>query len=191
MRQRCDDTGALLIFDEIQTGFFRSGTLFAYQYYNVVPDILCLAKAMSGGMPMGAFVSSSEIFEAFMYDPPLNHVTTFGGHPVSSAAAHATLTELLSDDYGTKATMIEKKTREILNSPAIEEIRGRGAMLGMQLRDKTLTQNVVEGCLKKGILLGWTLHSNTLVRLAPPLIISDKLLEQTLNTIVETAESLA
>src|SRR6056297_287561 len=87
VRKKCDDTGALLIFDEIQTGFYRTGSLFAFQYYDVVPDILSLAKAMGGGMPMGAFVSSSEIFEEFKHNPPLNHVTTFGGHPVSCAAA--------------------------------------------------------------------------------------------------------
>lgn len=190
VRERCNEVGALLIFDEVQTGFFRTGTLFALHYYDVVPDILCLAKAMAGGMPMGAFVSSSHIFEAFKYDPPLNHVTTFGGHPVSCAAAHATLKELLNGNYAERAKIIEQKTREILRSDGIEEIRGRGAMLGMELKDREFTRKVVEACLKKGILLGWTLHSDTLVRLAPPLVISDDLLEQTLTTIKDTSESL-
>ncbi|MBN2731686.1 MAG: aspartate aminotransferase family protein [Balneolaceae bacterium] len=183
VRERCNEVGALLIFDEIQTGFFRTGTLFAFQYYDVVPDILCLAKAMAGGMPMGAFISSSTIFEAFKYDPPLNHVTTFGGHPVSCAAAHATLKELLKGGYAEKAQMIEEETRQILQVDGITEIRGRGAMLGMQLHDKVLTRKVVEACLEKGILLGWTLHSDTLVRLAPPLIIEKKLLKETLEII--------
>ncbi|HET6527451.1 MAG TPA: aspartate aminotransferase family protein [Balneolaceae bacterium] len=183
VRERCDETGALLIFDEIQTGFFRTGSLFAFQHYKVVPDILCLAKAMAGGMPMGAFVSSTEIFEAFKCDPPLNHVTTFGGHPVSCAAAYATLTELLKDDFEAKAMGIENAVREKLTAPGIVEIRGRGAMLGMELADKALTRKVVEDCLEKGIILGWTLHSNTLVRLAPPLIIDKTLLENTLKTI--------
>ncbi|HEX6981762.1 MAG TPA: aspartate aminotransferase family protein [Balneolaceae bacterium] len=183
VRQRCDETGALLIFDEIQTGFFRTGSLFAFQQYETVPDILCLAKAMAGGMPMGAFVSSTEIFESFKYDPPLNHVTTFGGHPVSCAAAHATLTELLNDDFATKAEKIEAVVRKELTSKGIVEIRGRGAMLGMELANKALTRKVVEDCLQKGIILGWTLHSNTLVRLAPPLIIDEPLLKETLQTI--------
>lgn len=183
VRQQCDRTGALLIFDEIQTGFFRTGSLFAFQYYETVPDILCLAKAMGGGMPMGAFVSSSEIFESFMYDPPLNHVTTFGGHPVSCAAAHATLTELLEGDFAARARHIEERTKEVLQAPGIEEVRGRGGMLGMQLSSKELTQKVVEDCLEKGIILGWTLHSDTLVRIAPPLIIEDRLLEDTLEKI--------
>jgi acetylornithine/succinyldiaminopimelate/putrescine aminotransferase len=186
VRKRCDETGAVLIFDEIQTGFFRTGSLFAFQHYGVVPDILCLAKAMAGGMPMGAFVSSDEIFETFKHDPPLNHVTTFGGHPVSCAAAYATLKELVSDDYARKAAVIEDHTKEILQAPGIKEIRGRGAMLGMQLRDKDFTQKVVEACLAKGIILGWTLHSNTLVRLAPPLIIDEELLDETLHAILET-----
>lgn len=183
IRKRCYEVGALLIFDEIQTGFYRTGSLFAFQRYGVVPDIISLAKAMAGGMPMGAFVSSSEIFESFKYDPPLNHVTTFGGHPVSCAAAQATLSELLSDDYGQKAKQIEKIAHEELSAKGVKELRGVGAMLGMELEDKELTQQVVEQCLEEGIILGWTLHSNTLVRLAPPLIIEEDLLRNTLRTI--------
>ncbi|HYW34831.1 MAG TPA: aspartate aminotransferase family protein [Balneolaceae bacterium] len=185
VRERCDEVGAMLIFDEIQTGFFRTGSLFAFQHYGVTPDVLCLAKAMAGGMPMGAFVSSSEIFEAFKDDPPLNHVTTFGGHPVSCAAAHATLQVLLQGNYAERAKMIEQQTRTILQDEAIVEIRGRGAMLGMQLRDKNFTKRVVDSCLQEGILLGWTLHSDTLVRLAPPLIIEPDLLRQTLQIILQ------
>lgn len=183
VRNRCDEVGALLIFDEIQTGFYRTGSLFAFQSYEVVPDIMSLAKAMAGGMPMGAFVSSSKIFESFKHNPPLNHVTTFGGHPVSCAAAHATLSELLAGDYGQKAQRIEKIVREELTAEGISELRGAGAMLGMELENRELTQKVVEQCLKDGIILGWTLHSNTLVRLAPPLIIDEALLRKTLRTI--------
>lgn len=186
VRKRCDEVGALLIFDEIQTGFFRTGSLFAFKRYEVVPDILCLAKAMAGGMPMGAFVSSSDIFESFMYDPPLNHVTTFGGHPVSCAAAHATLRKLLHGDFGTKAQQIETIVREELTADGIAEVRGVGAMLGMELQSTELTQKVVEDCLDKGVILGWTLHSDTLVRLAPPLIIEEKLLRDTLQIINES-----
>lgn len=188
VRDRCDEVGALLIFDEIQTGFFRTGSLFAFEQYEVVPDILCLAKAMGGGMPLGAFVSSSDIFESFMYDPPLNHVTTFGGHPVSCAAAHATLQELLKGDFGAKAQKIEQIARDILKADGIVEVRGRGAMLGMELQTRELTQRVVEDCLEKGIILGWTLHSDTLVRLAPPLIIEEELLQSTLQTINSSVE---
>ena len=183
IRERCNKVGALLIFDEIQTGFFRTGSLFAFERYDVVPDILCLAKAMGGGMPMGAFVSSSDIFESFKHNPPLNHVTTFGGHPVSCAAAYATLQELLKNDYAARAAHIEEKTQQMLTADGIVEIRGVGAMLGMELKTKELTQQVVEHCLNQGIILGWTLHSETLVRLAPPLIIDDDLLHTTLQKI--------
>lgn len=183
IRTRCDDAGCLLIFDEIQTGFGRTGDLFAFEGYEVVPDILCLAKAMAGGMPMGAFVSSSEIFQSFKYDPPLNHVTTFGGHPVSAAAAHANLKELLAGDYLQRATEIENKVKSKLSGLGIVEVRGKGAMLGLQLESRELTQKVVTYCFKKGILLGWTLHSDTLIRIAPPLIIEDELLDDVLNTI--------
>lgn len=188
VREKCDETDTLLIFDEIQTGFFRTGSLFAFQYYNVVPDIMCLAKAMAGGMPMGAFVSSSEIFEVFKKDPPLNHVTTFGGHPVSCAAAHASLETLLSDDFGVKGEKIENRVREMLTGDGIVEIRGRGAMLGLQLRDAELTQKVVNHCFEQGLILGWTLHSNSLIRIAPPLVIEQELLDESLQTITQAIQ---
>lgn len=182
VRKRCDESGTLLIYDEIQSGFARTGKMFAFEHYGVAPDILCLAKAMSGGMPMGAFVSSSKIFEAFMHHPPLNHVTTFGGHPVSCAAALANLEELLEGDYLDKAILIEQKTKAKLVGKGIVEVRGKGAMLGLQLESPELTKAVVEECFSYGILLGWTLHSNTLIRLAPPLII-EELLDQVLELI--------
>jgi acetylornithine/succinyldiaminopimelate/putrescine aminotransferase len=191
VRQRCNETETLLIFDEIQTGFYRTGSLFAFQYYDVVPDILSLAKAMGGGMPMGAFVSSSEIFEEFKHNPPLNHVTTFGGHPVCCAAAHANLETLLNDDFAAKAEQIENIARTILKGDGIVEVRGRGGMLGLQLRDSELTQKVVEECFKKEIILGWTLHSNSLIRIAPPLIIEQDLLEEALQTILSAVQKLA
>lgn len=191
VRRRCDQSGALLIFDEIQSGFYRTGKLFAFEHYGVVPDILCLAKAMGGGMPMGAFVSSTEIFEVFKNNPPLNHVTTFGGHPVCCAAAHANLKTLLAGDFATKAERIAEIACHMLRGEGITEVRGRGAMLGLQLRDSELTRNVVEHCFEKEIILGWTLHSDTLVRIAPPLIIEESLLENCFRTIVEAVEKFA
>jgi len=188
VRKQCSETGALLIFDEIQTGFFRTGPLFAFEHYGVVPDILCLAKAMGGGMPMGAFVSSSDIFEAFKYDPPLNHVTTFGGHPVCCAAAYANLDTLLSINAPEKTAEISKLACHMLRGEGITEVRGRGAMLGLQLRDANLTQKVVEECFKEGVILGWTLHSNSLIRIAPPLIIDINILEEAFQIILSAVE---
>lgn len=184
VRSRCNETGALLIFDEIQTGFFRTGELFAAQTYGVLPDILCLAKAMGGGMPIGAFLSSSEIFQAFRQDPPLNHVTTFGGHPVSCAAAHATLETLLAGDFGNRAQRIEEIARQVLTGEGVVEVRGIGAMLGLQLESRETTRRVVTRCFEEGILLGWTLHSDTLIRIAPPLVISEEMLTRSFETIV-------
>ncbi len=191
VRKRCNDTGALLIFDEIQTGFYRTGPLFAFRYYDVTPDILCLAKAMGGGMPMGAFVSSSEIFEEFKQDPPLNHVTTFGGHPVSCAAAHANLETLLKGSFEERAAEIEQTARNILKGKGIVELRGRGGMLGLQLESSQLTEKVVDRCFKEGLILGWTLHSNSLIRIAPPLIIEQTLLTDSLQTIRDAVRHFA
>lgn len=188
VRRRCSETGALLIFDEIQTGFYRTGKLFAFQKLGVVPDILCLAKAMGGGMPMGGFVSSDEIFEVFKKEPPLNHVTTFGGHPVSCAAGYAGLKVLLNGGFESKAALIEEKIKTRLKGPGIVEVRGLGAMLGLQLETSELTRKVVQGCFRRGVLLGWTLHSDSLVRIAPPLIIDDSLLEECLDIILAEVE---
>ncbi len=183
IRKKCTEAGALLIFDEIQSGFGRTGKLFAFQHYEVQPDILCIAKAMGGGMPIGAFVSSQKIFEAFMYNPPLNHVTTFGGHPVSCAAALATLEELLRGSYLQTARLIEEKAKARLKGDGIVEVRGKGAMLGIQLTSKKLTQAVVRECMSFGIILGWTLHSDSLIRLAPPLILEEEMIDEVLELI--------
>ncbi|MEX0646749.1 MAG: aspartate aminotransferase family protein [Balneolaceae bacterium] len=191
VRNRCDETGSLLIFDEIQTGFYRTGTLFAFEHYQVVPDILCLAKAMGGGMPIGAFVASTEIFEAFKHDPPLNHVTTFGGHPVSCAAALANLKTLLKDDFGQKAAAVSEAARKTFQAKGIVELRGCGAMLGLQLKDAELTQKVVQECFEKGIILGWTLHSNSLIRIAPPLVIEQDVLENAFITILDAVKNFS
>lgn len=189
LRKRCTEVGALLIFDEIQAGFGRTGSLFAFEQFGVQPDIISLAKAMAGGMPLGAFVASRELMATFRNDPPLSHVTTFGGHPVSCAAARATLRVLLNEHLPERAKWIETVVRERLQHPAIVEIRGRGAMLGMLLDDADRTARVVERCLKDGVLLGWTLHSNSLVRIAPPLNISEVVLNDALGVIVSALEA--
>ena len=184
LRDRCTAAGALLILDEIQTGFARTGTLFAFEGAGVVPDILTLAKAMAGGMPLGAFVASSEIMEVLRRDPPLSHVTTFGGHPVSCAAALATLQVMIEEDLPRRARKIEAHIRCRLRHPLIRDLRGRGAMLGIELPDAVLTMNVVRRCLAGGLLLGWTLHSGSLVRLAPPLNIEERVLDEALEILL-------
>ncbi|MEX0601213.1 MAG: aminotransferase class III-fold pyridoxal phosphate-dependent enzyme, partial [Rhodothermales bacterium] len=188
LRARCDETGAFLIFDEVQTGFGRTGTMFAFERFGVVPDVLTLAKAFGGGMPLGAFVSSRERLITLRRDPPLSHVTTFGGHPVSCAAAHAALQVLLEDDLPARALAIEERVREHLTHDHIDEIRGRGAMLGMLLGDAEVTARLVQRCLASGVLLGWTLHSDRLVRIAPPLNIPIEVLDEACRIILESLE---
>jgi len=190
LRTRCTETGALLLFDEIQTGFGRTGDLFAFEGFGVVPDIMSVAKAMGGGMPLGAFISSSEIMDVLRRDPPLSHVTTFGGHPVSCAAAFATLQVLLEENLPARAETVGQRVRERLDHPLIREVRGRGAMLGMELVSRDVTQQVVERCLDAGVLLGWTLHSNTLVRIAPPLNLPLDVLDAALDTMLEALDAV-
>ena len=184
LRARCSETGALLIFDEIQTGFGRTGTLFAFEGFGVVPDILTVAKAFGGGMPLGAFISSAAIMAHLRRNPPLSHVTTFGGHPVSCAAAGAALDVLVDESLAARAVEVGARIRTRLVHPSIREIRGRGAMLGMVLSGKDLTAEIVRQCLDDGVLLGWTLHSDTLVRIAPPLNIPFDVLDEALSTIL-------
>ncbi len=183
LRERCTDTGALLILDEIQTGFGRTGNLFAFEYEGIVPDILTLAKAMGGGMPIGAFVSSKKILESFRRDPPLSHVTTFGGHPVSCVAAHAALRVLIDERLSEQASVLGNHIRSNLEHHLISDLRGRGAMLGIELPTPLIAQRVVQSCLDQGVLLGWTLHSGTIIRVAPPLNIPIQILQEALEMI--------
>ncbi len=191
LRQQCDRSGSLLIFDEIQTGFGRTGSLFAFQHFDVIPDIITLAKAMGGGMPLGAFVSRAEIMDVFRRNPPLSHVTTFGGHPVSCAAADAALNVIQEESLAERALQIEENLRKRLVHPTIVEIRGMGCLLGMDLQDAAFTQRVVSRCLDGGVLLGWTLHSDSLVRIAPPLNIPFPVLEEAIDVIVDALNSAA
>lgn len=171
LRKKCDETGTLLILDEIQTGFGRTGSLFAYEQFDIVPDILCLAKAMGGGMPMGCFISSKEIMHALTYDPMLGHITTFGGHPVSCAAAVANLEVLQGDlllDVEKKGDFIKNK----LNHSLVKEIRQIGLMLAIDLPNQKMTHDVVQKCLEKGVITFWFLSHPASFRLAPPLTIT-------------------
>ncbi len=188
LRRRCDETGALLIFDEVQTGFGRTGSLFAFEQFGIVPDILTLAKAMGGGLPVGAFISSASIMEHLRRDPPLSHVTTFGGHPLSCASGEAALQVILKEQLFARAREIETTVRTRLLHPLIREIRGRGAMLGMVLNSASQTEKAVKECLNRGVLLGWTLHSNTLVRIAPPLNIPWDVLHTALDQILASLD---
>jgi acetylornithine/N-succinyldiaminopimelate aminotransferase len=194
LRKRCDAAGALLIFDEIQTGFGRTGYMFAIDRFGVVPDILLLAKALGGGMPLGAFISSSEIMSTLAFNPALGHITTFGGHPVCCAAGLASLNVIIEEklvESGNKKSLLFKKE---LNHPLISEVRGEGLLLAIQLIDPEYVQFVISNAPDFGLILDYFLFCNNAVRIAPPLIISEteillacsqlkKLLDKAMNNV--------
>lgn len=188
LRKKCTATGTLLIFDEIQTGFGRTGALFAFQHFGIVPDILMLAKGIGGGMPLGAFVASKEIMDVIKDNPMLGHITTFGGHPVSCAAALASLQTILNegliDTVADKATLFRKE----LNHPSVKEIRGMGLMMCLQVETFEQVYNVSKYCAENGVMIDWYLHCETALRIAPPLTISrEEILEacQTIRTALD------
>lgn len=174
LRQKCTETGALLIFDEIQTGFGRTGKLFAFEHFGIIPDILMLAKGIGGGMPLGAFVAPKEMMDVIKSNPMLGHITTFGGHPVSCAAARASLKvirdEKLVEDVERKANLF----RAELDIPQIKEIRGLGLMMCLQLENFDQVYQVSNYCASQGLIIDWYLHCETALRVAPPLTISDE-----------------
>ena len=175
LRKKCDQTGALLIFDEVQTGFGRTGKMFAFQKYGVVPDILTLAKALGGGMPLGAMVTSSSRMKCWQTDPPLGHITTFGGHPVCCAAALASLKLLLEKDWVGEVERKSKKIHDALIShPAVKEIRAAGLLIAVDLGDADKAKKVLYLLLDEGVLTDWFLFQPTSFRIAPPLCISDE-----------------
>lgn len=190
LRKRCTEAGAMLIFDEVQTGFGRTGKLFAFEHFGVVPDILVLGKAIGGGMPMGAFVSSQERMRLLTHDPVLGHITTFGGHPVNCAAGLAALEVLLEEDLAAHAGRMGQLFKELLVHPAIREVRGTGLMLAVELGDAAKVQRVVQGCLQRGVLGFWFLSCPTAFRIAPPLCITEELVRGACAAITQELDRL-
>jgi acetylornithine/N-succinyldiaminopimelate aminotransferase len=174
VKNRCQETGTLLIFDEIQSGMGRTGDFFAFQDYQIVPDILLLAKAFGGGMPLGAFISSSEIMSCLMNHPVLGHITTFGGHPVSCSASLAAIEYIENNNILKSIREKEKLFRELLHHPKIKTITGKGLMLAIDLQDPIFCRRVIDQCVKDGLLIDWFLYAEHKIRLSPPLIISDE-----------------
>ncbi|MCL2682619.1 MAG: aspartate aminotransferase family protein [Bacteroidales bacterium] len=174
LRSRCNETGALLIFDEIQTGLGRTGKLFAFEHYNVVPDILCIAKSMGGGMPIGAFVSSVERMDRLNNGHPLlGHATTFGGHPVSCAAGLASLEIIANPEFLEQVNRNGELIRHYFQHPEIKEIRGKGQFLAVELKNPKRIEDVVTYCANNGLLLLWLLFNYQSLALTPPLIITE------------------
>lgn len=172
LRERCTEVGAMLILDEVQTGFGRTGRLFGFEHSGVVPDILVLGKALGGGLPMGAIVASKAHMDLFTHDPVLGHITTFGGHPLPCAAGLAALQVMMEERLWEHAAIMGELFKELLVHPAIVEVRGTGLMLAVELGDAARVQQVVHGCLDHGVLGFWFLSCPTAFRIAPPLTIA-------------------
>ena len=172
LRERCNKTGTLLVFDEIQTGFGRLGEVFGFQINGIVPDIIVLAKSLGGGMPLGAFISSKTIMNEISHDPALGHITTFGGHPVSCAAGFTAFQILLNEKLYTKAPEKEKLFRKFLRHPNIKEIRGKGLLLAVELGNTELMHKVVRKAVDIGLITDWFLFCDTAIRISPALNIT-------------------
>lgn len=189
IRKKCDETGALLIFDEVQTGFGRTGTMFAFEQFNVIPDILLLAKALGGGMPLGAFISSYEIMSSLISNPILGHITTFGGHPVCCAAGLASLEVILEEKLFENAANKAGIFRERLHHKLIKNIRGEGLLLAVQLDDPAFIDFTVAHAPEFGIILDYFLFCGDSFRIAPPLIITEEEIHKSCDSILKLLDS--
>ncbi|HTH81845.1 MAG TPA: aspartate aminotransferase family protein [Mucilaginibacter sp.] len=186
LRKRCDETGTLLILDEIQAALGRTGKLFAFEHFGIVPDILLLAKALGGGMPLGAFISSNQIIGALKENPILGHITTFGGHPVCCAAGLAALEVLLDENLAASVPEKEALMRSLLVHPAIKTIRGKGLMLAIELKNFELNKKIIDRCIEQGVITDWFLHCDNAMRIAPPLIITADEIKKSCGIILES-----
>ncbi|RWU04984.1 aspartate aminotransferase family protein [Pedobacter chitinilyticus] len=190
LKARCLATGTLLIFDEIQTGFGRTGKMFAFEHYGVTPDILLLAKGIGGGMPIGAFISSAEIMSVLSFNPILGHMTTFGGHPVCCAAGLATLNTLLDENIVADVEAKGNLFKELLQHPAINEIRGKGLMLAVSFDSFEINKAIIDACIEDCIITDWFLHCSDAMRIAPPLTITEDEIKAACDIILRNIEKI-
>jgi acetylornithine/succinyldiaminopimelate/putrescine aminotransferase len=189
LREKCDETGTLLVFDEIQTGFGRTGKLFAFEHYNIIPDILLVAKAMGGGMPTGALIADRRLLQVFTNNPILGYISTFGGHPVSLAAAVAALDELTEKNIINSIQKKEKLFLKYLKHSAIKEIRYKGLFFAVDLGDTDFVKRVINSAYENGVLMDWFLYNDSAFRLAPPLIIEEEEIKSACDIIVDAIEA--
>lgn len=188
LRHRCTETGALLILDEIQTGLGRTGSLFAFEHYGIEPDILLTAKALGGGMPLGAFIASAELMKTLSHDPVLGHITTFGGHPVSCAAGMAALQALLDENLIAGVSAKHRLFRELLQHPAINEFRGAGLLMAIEFDSFQRNKAIIDRCIAGGVITDWFLHDSRSMRLAPPLTITEEEIRRACEVILESID---
>jgi len=188
LREKCTACGALLILDEIQAGFGRTGSLWAFEQFNIVPDILLLGKALGGGMPLGAFISDHQLMNKLTHDPVLGHITTFGGHPVSCAAGKAALEVLTSGNYLASVKRKEQLLKEQLKHPEINALRTAGLWAALEFESFEVNQRVIHRCIANGLITDWFLFSPQSLRIAPPLIITEEELLAVCATILKSIE---
>lgn len=196
LRRRCTEVGALLVFDEIQTGFGRTGTFWAFEAFGVVPDILVCAKGMGGGMPIGAFIAPREVMGVFKTNPILGHITTFGGHPVSCAASLATLRVIQEEGLPEKAAEKAALVRSLLVHPKIREIRNQGLMMAVQVDDFVTLKPVIDRAIQNGmsslgVITDWFLFCDSAMRIAPPLTITEEELKKACEVILASLDGLS
>lgn len=190
IKRRCEEVGALLILDEIQPGFGRTGKLFGFEHYDVVPDILVIGKGMASGYPVGAFVADMTLMKLLSHDPKCGHITTFGGHPVIAAAALATLKQLMETDIMTQIAEKEKLFRTLLVHPLITEIHGNGLMLAPMTISEEVTNRLILSCKEKGLILFWLMFEPKAVRITPPLTISEQEIKEGCRIILDTLDEI-
>ncbi|MCF2874281.1 MULTISPECIES: aspartate aminotransferase family protein [unclassified Tenacibaculum] len=191
VKQRCEEVGALLILDEIQTGIGRTGKFWGFENYNVTPDIIITGKGLGGGMPIGAFISSYEIMNCLKENPKLGHITTFGGHPVIASAGLATVEEITSTKLIEETLRKEELIRnKFKNHPAVKEIRGRGLMLALLVDSPENASKVILNCLEKGVILFWLLFEGSAIRITPPLTISEEEINEGCDIILNELNNL-
>lgn len=188
IRKKCNEHCVLLIFDEIQAGFGRTGTLWAFQQFGIIPDILLLGKALGGGMPLGAFIADKKLMSTLTYDPVLGHITTFGGHPVSCAAGKAAFEVLIGSNMIATVKEKEKILQEELDHPSILNKRSHGLWMSLQFKDAITNQKIVHQCVKNGLITDWFLFAPDRLRIAPPLTISEKELREVCSVILRSIE---
>lgn len=188
LRKKCSETGTLLILDEIQTGFGRTGTLWGFEQFGIVPDIILLGKALGGGMPLGAFVADKKQMDQFTDKPVLGHITTFGGHPVCCAAGMAAFKVLIKEKLVEKVHEKEFLFREQLRHPAIKALRSRGLLMAIELEDAAAVLKLTAACLQNGLLTDWFLFAPNCVRVAPPLTITEGEIKKACRIILKCLE---
>ena len=190
LKKRCEEVGALLILDEIQPGFGRTGKLFSFEHYDMVPDILVMGKGMGGGVPVGAFMSSAEIMKSLQHSPKLGHITTFGGNPLIAAASYATVKEVLDSGLMNEVNEKEALFRELLVHTKIKKVNGRGLMLAVELESPDYTLKVAKRCMEKGLIVFWQLYRNEFMRISPPLTLTQNEIRKGCQIILQALDEV-